>query len=489
MKQFLFFTIFSLSISLAGLGQSLQTFFYYARFNAPSGPYLEFYFSILGQTAHFVNIDSAKHRQATIDFLIVLKQDSTIKTFRKYNLHSPIIDSNEQRPNFIDVQRIPLPKGNYTLELTIKDANDTITKPYFYSSDIDLNYPQEKAFFSDIEYVAKSYIQKKNSPDIFSKNGYTIEPYVANFFPESLNKLTFYSELYNTDKLIADSSSVFLLRYYIASASSLEILPNYVFTSRQKAKSIIPILSSIDIQLLPSGDYILGIQAINSENKIIAQKNFSFVRSHPSLDKELATAIPDSIRIEGSFVETIPTDSLALYIRYLAPISNQVEFEYARNQLKTNEPNYMRSYFLSFWIRKDAKNPKKAWEKYLAQVKIVNKNYHTQIRQGFETDRGRIYLKYGRPDDIIFHYNEPSSYPYEIWQYYQTLNQSNVKFVFYDPSLMQSDFILLTSTARGEPHISNWQYYLNHRNTPISDPYKNKVDDYYGNKLKEDMQH
>ena len=65
--------------------------------------------------------------------------------------------------------------------------------------------------------------------------------------------------------MIADSSSVFLLRYYIASASSLEILPNYVFTSRQKAKSIIPILSSIDIQLLPSGDYILGIQAVGSQ--------------------------------------------------------------------------------------------------------------------------------------------------------------------------------------------------------------------------------
>ncbi|MEZ5195370.1 MAG: GWxTD domain-containing protein [Bacteroidales bacterium] len=75
---------------------------------------------------------------------------------------------------------------------------------------------------------------------------------------------------------------------------------------------------------------------------------------------------------------------------------------------------------------------KKAWETYLEKVNLVNLAYSTQIQKGYDTDRGRTYLKYGEPNAISESYNEPATYPYEIWHYYDLGNgQRNKKFVFY----------------------------------------------------------
>ena len=61
-------------------------------------------------------------------------------------------------------------------------------------------------------------------------------------------------------------------------------------------------------------------------------------------------------------------------------------------------------------------------------------------------------------------YNEPSSYPYEIWQYYKLgNNQSNKRFVFYSHSELTNNFELLHSDAIGEVSNYRWQMILNSR--------------------------
>jgi hypothetical protein len=98
-------------------------------------------------------------------------------------------------------------------------------------------------------------------------------------------------------------------------------------------------------------------------------------------------------------------------------------------------------------------------------VTQVNQVYQTRIYLGCETDRGRIYLKYGKPDVISENRHEPSAYPYEIWQYYKIENQSNRKFVFYNPDLVTNDYILLHSNLTGEVSDPQWELKLNKRNT------------------------
>jgi GWxTD domain-containing protein len=129
----------------------------------------------------------------------------------------------------------------------------------------------------------------------------------------------------------------------------------------------------------------------------------------------------------------------------------------------------MRKYFLRFWTRRDPLTPEKAWVDYKAQVDKADKEFKTPIRKGYETDRGRVYLQYGQPNSADRVDHEPSSYPYEIWHYYNLGSQSNAKFIFYNPSLVANDYELLHSTVIGEPYDPAWHYKLHKRDTQLND--------------------
>jgi hypothetical protein len=66
-------------------------------------------------------------------------------------------------------------------------------------------------------------------------------------------------------------------------------------------------------------------------------------------------------------------------------------------------------------------------DEYYLRVEYANENFSTN-RDGWETDRGRIYVLYGEPTDIERHPFEINSKPYEVW-YYDHLNR---RFVFVD---------------------------------------------------------
>ena len=95
-------------------------------------------------------------------------------------------------------------------------------------------------------------------------------------------------------------------------------------------------------------------------------------------------------------------------------------------------------------------------------ARAVDRKYHSGLGEGFESDRGYTFLKYGRPNDIITVEDEPSAPPYEIWSYnsFPSTGQQNVKFLFYNPSLAIGQFQLLHSTARGEVFNAQWEVEL-----------------------------
>jgi GWxTD domain-containing protein len=140
-----------------------------------------------------------------------------------------------------------------------------------------------------------------------------------------------------------------------------------------------------------------------------------------------------------------------------------------KNVRTSTDMTGMQQFFFSFWARRDGKNPEKAWLAYKVEVAKADYNFKTPVKKGYQTDRGRVYLAYGPPNVRSQQYNEPASYPYEIWQYY-TLNNSqrNRKFVFYSPDMVSSDFFLLHSDALGEFNNPQWRVDLvNRMNSPL----------------------
>jgi hypothetical protein len=67
-------------------------------------------------------------------------------------------------------------------------------------------------------------------------------------------------------------------------------------------------------------------------------------------------------------------------------------------------------------------------------------------------------LQYGEPNDVVTRVNEPGAFPYEIWQYYTLPDgQSNVRFIFYEPTLVTNNYRLLHSNAIGELQEPRWK--------------------------------
>jgi GWxTD domain-containing protein len=156
-------------------------------------------------------------------------------------------------------------------------------------------------------------------------------------------------------------------------------------------------------------------------------------------------------------------DSLREFVSSTYPISSALEKNFLKGNLKTASLQVLQQYFLGFWQRRNPSDPRQAWENYRYQVEVAQHNFGTPVKKGYQTDRGRVFLQYGAPNVRVERNNEPSNYPYEIWQYYSLGNQTNRKFVFYSPDLVTSDFYLLHSDALGEFNNPRWQVDLRSR--------------------------
>jgi GWxTD domain-containing protein len=117
-------------------------------------------------------------------------------------------------------------------------------------------------------------------------------------------------------------------------------------------------------------------------------------------------------------------------------------------QLTTNEER--ESFIESFWLRRSS-NPdlpdNDFKEEHYRRIAYANEHFASGI-PGWKTDRGRIYIIWGKPDEIESHptggtYDRPmdegggstTTYPWERWRYrYLEGIQENVELEFVDPS-------------------------------------------------------
>ena len=161
-------------------------------------------------------------------------------------------------------------------------------------------------------------------------------------------------------------------------------------------------------------------------------------------------------------------DSLRFYIDYLYPISTESEKAIAKAVQEENDVPTMQKYFYNFWFDRLPEAPEQAWYNYKLRVDQVNNDFRSISIAGYKSDRGRVYLQYGKPSAIAKSYNEPEAFPYEIWQYDRLNGQSARKFVFYTRDIVTNDFQLIHSNALGELNNYRWQNILYQRTW---DPY------------------
>ena len=469
-----------LLISTSVEARRLQAYMSYASFYSPAdGPYIETYMIVVGSSVALKKNEGGKY-QGTIEVTLIFRQDSVIRDFKKYNLLSPETeDTANINFNFIDQQRFLLPNGTYDVEIRIDDINDNAV-PFTANETVEVNFPAGKVSISGIEFV--DTYKTTETPGILSKSGYDLVPYILNYYPENVDKLTFYAEVYGTASVFGENEK-YLLSCYIEREETQQIYGQLVKVKKESAKAVNVIFSEFDISQLPSGDYNLVVEVRDRNNKQAAIQKIYFERWEPSVTAETELKPVNDVIVEHTFVEMYTNkDTLVEYLRCLYPISSENEKVYARNQMKLGAIEGMQKFLYSFWQARNPQNPGKAWAEYYIEVQKVNNDFSTKIKKGYETDRGRVYLQYGPPNTRTQSYYEPSAYPYEIWHYYSLKNQKNKKFVFYNPDLVTNDFVLIHSDALGEIYDYKWQQKIYGRNNPTNDIDSDGVRPHWGQK-------
>ena len=208
--------------------------------------------------------------------------------------------------------------------------------------------------------------------------------------------------------------------------------------------------------------------------------SISFERSN-----EITTSLVSTeIVLDPAFQTSIPSDSVGFYLESLIPIARPAEVKNIISTLKTKDGEKCRKHLQAFWVKTAKVDSYSAWIKYKNQVDFVETVYGNNFQDGFQTDRGRVYLQYGAPNTLINKETSPSEYPYEIWTYNKIGVFNNRRFVFYNPNLVNRTYRLLHSDMVGELKNPRWPQMLSKRNTVngnIDDPNSNNVDHWGGN--------
>src|SRR5712675_1724062 len=141
-----------------------------------------------------------------------------------------------------------------------------------------------------------------------------------------------------------------------------------------------------------------------------------------------------------------PAKAFIQWIDDVAPIIRPDELK-AWNKLKTDEE---REQFIGeFWHLRDPDpdtEENEYREGYYERVEYANEHFSSGIA-GVKTDRGRIYLKFGKPDEVESHPSggtytpasyegngSTSTYPFERWWYRNLPSGSDVEIEFVDPT-------------------------------------------------------
>jgi GWxTD domain-containing protein len=450
MKKAFFIPVLLLLWSTASAGK-LTALFSYCAFDVPGGkPYVELYLQVVGTTVNFVPAENMKKGQIEVQW--TLRNADSIVFFDKYNLNSPLVAiSDSMIPDFIDQQRIQIGNGKFEVELSIRDKNST-AEPVSMKQEISIDFPTETISLSDIELLEN--FNKAITESKLTKSGYDLVPSADAFFPKDRTGLKFYAEIYRSDKVPADE---YLVRYYLSNAETKKILSAYGFNVRQKPASTNVIMGDIPITELQSGNYYLNVEIRNKKNEMLAFKSALFKRSNPPRPDDVKTEIA-SVDVGNTFVSGITSvDSLAGLIDVLYPISVGAEVDANEYIISQKDVTLMQKYLYSFWQKRSPEDPESAFHSYMKEVDKANKSFSALGQKGYATDRGRVYLQYGPPNEIAEEKYSTNAKPYEIWQYYKLNDQSNRKFVFACLEVSSDNYELIHSDARGEIQNNQWE--------------------------------
>ncbi len=434
-------------------------------FAADKSPYLELHYSISGTTLSYSSLSSSQ--SSVVKVLMTLESNGEITSFDHYRLNTELETSKE---DIIDIRRYNLPAGKYLLNIEVTDLNDS-TSIYIHKDSIFISELKSSPEIGSILLVSNIDAKSgdESNTDARVKYNFMLTALPHQYAYRNVHKLYYYTELYNMP--LEENEGYYYIKTELKEAKLGQKTGAALYENKRKrkAKDLDVFINALDLEEIPSGNYYLLLSAETEDGEKIAESYLLFQRSNPEFDRKLLlTAIPEA-KDEGDLkkFESIPNDTLVYSLKAISPLVRQVDSELIKILVNERDSKAMSRYLSNYFNDEYPAAPYSAYQQFMVIARFTDQYYNNGFRHGFETDRGRIFIKYGRPSDIVTVEDEVSAPPYEIWVYNEMIqnNQTNVKFLFYNPDLMHNGHILLHSTARGEINNAQWQTIL-YKNAP-----------------------
>ncbi len=468
---------------------SVKAFFDYGIFNIPtSTPFWETYLIIGGNSFNIKKIEGGFQGSVKVEVIIRKGGKEIVKT--NYNLLSPLVKDSLYSNGFVDNQRYSLSNGAYSYHIKVTDNYDEKVNGISFDGVFKINYSNTELSCSSMQLLQS--FSKSNKQSSISKSGYDLIPHTVNYFPEDQNILSFYCEFYNSDTVLGKEQPL-LLKYYVSRYEDSVMMAGLSGFKKQVSAKVNPLLTQFDISNLESGNYVVYVELRNKENRLLAKTGLFFQRKN-NIIKPLG--YKENRSVYEFFGNYNNIDTLKMFVECLWPISSTVERDWQINVSVQKNPELMKKYIVDYWQKKsgDSLDPLQMWLSYYEQVKIVNKMFKCGKQKGYYTDRGRMYLQYGKPDQRAVQPSEPYTYPYEIWQYYRVYDNTNGQFynnkkcVFVNKNIADDCYKLIHTDIRGEQYNDKWRFEITKRETnPNVDATKpstqqgNNYDEFFNN--------
>ncbi len=475
--------IFTFLLFLGGssIAKQLSATFDFCNFRATdSTGVFEYYLSFDGRSVHYV-FSPEGYYQSNINVVVKVLDEDNVIFVDKYGVTSPpIYDTTEFGSEFLVQNRIKLPNGNYKFSLEAEDArNSKDDDPLSLMIPIEVGYTGLTLQISDVQTLKSFDKSDGTGPD--DKSGFTLISRNSNYFAGADDFYNFYGEIYNSSKVLGDKEP-FMAVFTVKHAQDLSVIEGAGSFAKFNADLVNPILGSIDLSKVPTGYYYFDVEVRNKENKSLASKRKFFRRVNPNMKEEEKEFDPNSIEAGCEIADVVDRRNLDYLLNGLMPmaIANENDFIDAVVASGTEEQKVK---YLCYFFEKRATQERPALAQYLEfkdRLELAEKKYSTQTMPGYQTERGRVVIQYGKPNRIDDEFSDPTRQatnnaymPYEIWTYYKVespIPQTNIQFVFAQVSRANYNYVMVHSNAVGERSNPNWKQDIKARFIIDDDP-------------------
>lgn len=322
----------------------------------------------------------------------------------------------------------PTPPGTYTLEVAVTDQENGKTGKLSRIVEVE---PQ--GALSQLELARALVPAPDESTNPLRKGKYMVYPAAdGGFTLPREHKAYYYVELYG----MAGESVRVQGRLETGDGEVIFARPPVTVTVPEEG-DVVGLVDSLDLMAArTSGIHRLVFTLVTGDDTLETEKYLVIGREE---NAQAATPV-----VSGDAEEAVP------YLEQFALLLNSGE----RDLFENLDQDARARFYLAYW----GGDPRgrRDFETRCGEAE----RYAIPGMAGWKTDRGRVYVIYGRPDDIDAVLFQGEHVPYEIWYYHE---HGNEKFVFADLD-GTGNYRQVFSTVEGEISYTNWERML----APIS---------------------